>query len=73
MLKELNQTVSAVCTATSTVAKALEDGAVVLRIKGNTAKNISALEAVKAIKEAKVDASKEEIDQAAALLAELGV
>lgn len=73
MLKEINQTVSSVCTATSTVAKALEDGAVVLRIKGNTAKNIAALESIKAVKEMKQDFTNEEIDAAAALLSELGV
>lgn len=73
MLKELNQTVAAVCTATATTAAALTDGAAILRLKGQAAKHISALEAVKAIEEAKADCSKEQIDAAAALLSEIGV
>ena len=73
MLKEINQTIAAVCTATATTAKAVEDGAAILRLKGAAAKQIAALEAVKAASEAKKGASKDELDQAAALLAELGV
>ena len=73
MLKELNQTVASICTATATTAAALTDGAAILRIKGSAAKNIAALEAVQAIKEAKKDTSQEDIDAAAALLSEIGV
>jgi putative intracellular protease/amidase len=73
MLKEINQTVAAVCTATATTAQALNDGAAILRIKGAAAKHISAIEAVKSISEAKSECSKDEIDQALNLLAELGV
>ena len=69
MLKELNQTFAAVCKATSTTAQAINDGAAILRIKGVAAKQVAALEAATAIKEAAKDASNEEIKAAQELLA----
>ena len=69
MLKELNQTIAAVCSMTVTTAKAVDDGAKILRIKGISSKQTAALEAVKAIKEAAKDASNEEIKAAQELLA----
>ena len=69
MLKELNQTIAAVCSMTATTAAALEDGSKILRIKGVAATQVAALEAVKAIKEASKDASNEEIKAAQELLA----
>ena len=69
MLKELNQTFGAVCSATASTAKAVENGSKILLIKGEAAKQVAAIEAVKAIKEASKDASNEEIKAAQELLA----
>lgn len=68
MLKELNAAFGAVCSATSTTAKAINDGAIILRIKGTSAKQVCALESIKNIKEAKDGLSDAEIAAAAALL-----
>ena len=69
MLKELNATFGALCSMTATTAAALEDGSKILLIKGEAAKQLTALEAVKALKEASKDASNEEIKAAQELLA----
>ena len=69
MLKELNQTFAALCSVTATTAQAVENGSKILLIKGEAAKQLTALEAVKAIKEASKDASNEEIKAAQELLA----
>ena len=68
MLKELNTTLAALCSVTATTAAALEEGSKILRIKGTSAKQIAALESVKAISEAKKDCSKEELAAAVELL-----
>ena len=68
MLKELNQTFAALCSVTSTTASALEDGAKVLKIKGASAKQVAALEAVKAISEAKENCTEAELKAACELL-----
>ena len=68
MLKELNQTFAALCSTTSTTAKAVESGAKILQIKGVAATQVAALEAVKAIEEAKKDCSQEQLEAAAELL-----
>ena len=69
MLKELNEAFGALCSMTVTTAKAVDDGAKVLRIKGVAATQVAALEAVKAIEEAKKDCSQEQLEAAAELLA----
>ena len=69
MLKELNQAFGAICSTTSTTAKALESGSKILLIKGEAAKQCSALEAIKAISEAKKDCTQEMLEAAAELLA----
>lgn len=68
MLKELNQTFAAICSVTATTAAALEEGSKILRIKGTSAKQIAAIEAVKSIAEAKENLSKEELEAANELL-----
>ena len=68
MLKELNQTIAAVCSVTATAASALEDGAKILKIKGAAAKQTAALEAVQAIAAAKEGCTEEEIAAAIELL-----
>ena len=68
MLKELNSTFSAMCAAMATTAKAVEDGSKILRIKGASAKQTAALEAVKAIAAATKDCSEAEIKAATELL-----
>ena len=68
MLKELNEAFGALCSTTSTTAKALESGSKILLIKGEAAKQITALEAVKSIKDAKKDCSQEELKAALELL-----
>ena len=68
MLKELNETFGALCSMTVTTAKAVDDGAKILRIKGVAAKQTAALESVKAIKEAKDGLSNEDLEAAAELL-----
>ena len=69
MLKELNQTFAALCSVTSTTASALEDGAKILKIKGTSAKQVAAIEAVKSIEEAKKDLTNEQLAAANELLA----
>ena len=68
MLKELNQTIAAVCSVTATTAQAVEDGAKILRIKGAAAKQTAALEAVQAIAAAKEGCTEEQLLAAQALL-----
>ena len=68
MLRELNEAFGSLCNVTSTTAKALEDGASILRIKGVAAKQTAALESIKAIKEAKNGLSNEDLEAAAELL-----
>ena len=68
MLKELNETVASVCEATSVTAKALTDGAKILRLKGAAAKQVAALEAAAAIAAAKQSCSEEQLLAAQALL-----
>ena len=68
MLKELNATLGALCSMTVTTAKAVDDGAKILRIKGVAATQVAALEAVKSIEEAKKDCSQEQLEAAAELL-----
>lgn len=68
MLKELNSAFGALCSTTSTTAKALESGSKILLIKGEAAKQIAALEAVKNIAEAKKGCDDDEIKAANELL-----
>ena len=68
MLKELNETLAAVCSVTATTAQAVEDGAKILRIKGAAAKQVAALEAAAAIAAAKQSCSEEQLLAAQALL-----
>lgn len=68
MLRELNEAFGSLCNVTSTTAKALEDGAKILRIKGTSSKQIAAIEAVKAISEAKENCSEAELKAACELL-----
>ena len=68
MLKELNETVASVCEATSVTAKALTDGAKILRIKGVAAKQVAALEAAAAIAAAKKDCDEQQLAAALELL-----
>ena len=68
MLKELNETVASVCEATSVTAKALTDGAKILRLKGAAAKQLAALEAASAIEAAKQNATQEQLNYALELL-----
>lgn len=69
MLREINETVASVCEATSVTAKALTDGAKILRLKGAAAKQVAALESVKAISKAKEGFTDKEIEAALELLA----
>ena len=69
MLKELNATFGALCSTTSTTAKAVESGAKILLVKGEAAKMISCLEAIKAVEEAKKGCSSEQLKAAEELLA----
>lgn len=71
MLKELNTAISALCNVTSTASLALEDGAKILRLKGSAAKQITALESVKAIQKAKEGFSDKEIEAALELLSSI--
>ena len=68
MLREINETVASVCEATSVTAKALTDGAKILRIKGAAAKQTAALEAVAAIEAAKKDLTQQQLQAAIELL-----
>ena len=68
MLKELNETVASVCEATSVTAKALTDGAKILRLKGAAAKQVAALESVQAITKAKENCTQEQLKAACELL-----
>ena len=68
MLKELNQTFGAVCSATASTAKAVENGSKILLIKGEAAKQVAAIESVKAIAAAKEGCTEEEIAAAIELL-----
>ena len=68
MLKELNETVASVCEATSVTAKALTDGAKILRLKGAAAKQVAALEAAAAIAAAKKDCDEQQLAAALELL-----
>ena len=68
MLKELNKAFGSLCSTTSTTARAIESGAKILLIKGEAAKQVSALEAVKAVSLAKQDCSQEQLDAAQELL-----
>ena len=69
MLKELNNTIAALCAVTATTAQAVEDGSKILRIKGAAAKQITALEAVAAIEAAKKDLTQQQLQAAIELLA----
>ena len=69
MLKELNATFGALCSTTSTTAKAVESGAKILLVKGEAAKMISCLEAIKAVEAAKEGCSSEQLKAAEELLA----
>lgn len=71
MLKELNNTVAALCAVTATTALAAEDASKILRIKGAAAKQLAALEAVAAIEAAKQNATQEQLNSALELLAEI--
>ena len=68
MLKELNATLGALCSMTVTTAKAVDDGAKVLRIKGVAAKQVAALEAAAAIAAAKKDCDEQQLQAACELL-----
>lgn len=68
MLKELNAAFGAACSTVATTAAAIEDGSKILRLKGAAAKQIVAIESVKAIKEAKTNLSEEELKAALELL-----
>lgn len=68
MLKELNATFGSLCSVTATTAQALEEGSKILRIKGVAAKQVAALEAVKAVSEAKENCSEQQLAAAVELL-----
>ena len=68
MLKELNNTIAALCAVTATTAQAAEDGAKILRIKGAAAKQTAAIEAVAAIEAAKKNLTQQQLTAAAELL-----
>lgn len=69
MLKELNTAFAALCSVTATTAQAVEDGSKILRIKGTAAKQVAAIEAIKAIEEAKKDLTEQQVTAAIELLA----
>lgn len=68
MLKELNIAFGSLCSVTATTAKAVEAGSKILLIKGEAAKQVTALEAVKSISAAKKDCSDKELEAALELL-----
>ena len=68
MLKELNQTFGAVCSATATTAKAVENGSKILLIKGEAAKQLTALETAAAIQAATAAANQQQLKIAEELL-----
>ena len=69
MLKELNGAVGSIFTATSSAFAAVEDGAKILHLKGVAAKQVAALEAASAIEAAKQNATQQQLQAAAELLA----
>ena len=69
MLKELNSTFGAMCAAIATTSLAINDGAAILRLKGVGAKQVAALEAATAIEAAKQNATQQQLQAAAELLA----
>lgn len=68
MLKEINAAIAATATTVAVAAGALEEGSKILKIKGIAAKNLAAIEAIKALEQSKKDCSNEQLKAATELL-----